>query len=66
MVIDYHPEKANVVVDALSWKSSTILAHIRTVYVPLLLDLKTLRLTLDCDYHGALVANFVVRLTMID
>ena len=42
LVIDYHPEKANVMADALSQKSSATLAHNRTSYVPLLLDLKTL------------------------
>ena len=52
--------------DALSQKSSAILAYIRTIYVPLLLDLKTLGINLDCDYHGALVANFMVRPTLID
>ena len=66
MVIDYHPEKANVVADALSQKSSAIVAHICTTYVLLLLDLKTLRIILDCDYHVALVANFVVRPTLIN
>ena len=65
-VIDYHPKKANVVVDALSQKSSVTLAHIRTAYVSLLFDLKTLRINLDCDYNRALVANFVVRSTLID
>ena len=66
LVIDYHLEKVNVVEDALSQKSSTTPAHIRTAYVPLLLDLKTLGINLDYDYHGALVANFIVRLTLID
>ena len=66
MVIDYHPGKANVVSEALSQKSSVILAHIRTTYVPLLLGLKTLGITLDYDYNGALIANFVVRPTLID
>ena len=42
LVIDYHSWKANVVADALSQKSSVTLAHIRTAYVPLLLDMKTL------------------------
>ena len=48
------------------------LAHIHTVYVHLLLDLnmlldlKTLRVSLDCDYNSALVASFVVRSTLID
>ena len=66
MVIDYHPEKANVIEDTLSRKSSVTLAHIRLAYVPLLLDLKTLAVSLDCDYNGALVASFVVRPTLID
>ena len=51
LVIDYHIEKANVVAYALSQKPLVILAHIRTAYVPLLLDLKTLGITLDCDYY---------------
>ena len=66
LIIDYHPEKANVVADALSLKSSVTLAHICTTYVPLLLDLKTLGVSLDCDYNGVLVASFVVRPTLID
>ena len=66
LVIDYHLGKTNIVTDALSQKSSITLAHIRIVYVPLLLDLKTSRINLDCDYNGALVAKFVVRLTLID
>ena len=66
LVIDYHLEKANIVADALSQKSSITLAHIRTTYVPLFLDLKTLGVNLDYDYNGALVANFVVRPTLIN
>ena len=42
------------------------LAHIRTAYVPLLLDLKTLGVSLDYDCSGALVANFVVRPALVD
>ena len=48
-VIDYHPGKINVVADALSQKSSMTLAYIRTVYVPLLLDLKNLGVSFDCE-----------------
>ena len=32
----------------------------------MLLDLKTLKVSLDCDYNGALVASFVVRPTLVD
>ena len=66
LVIDYHPEKANVVVDVLNRKSFITLAHIYTTYVPLLLDMKTLRVNLNYDGYGALVANFVVRSTLVD
>ena len=65
LVIDYHLGKANVVADALSRKSSVI-AHIRTAYVPLLLDVKTMRINLDYDSYGALVTSFVVRPTLIN
>ena len=66
LIIDYHPDKVNVVADALSQKISVTLAHIRTAYVSLLLDLKTLGINLNCDYNDALVANFVVRPILID
>ena len=66
MVIDYHLRKANVVADALSQKSSITLAHIRTTYVSLLLDMKTMRINLDYDGYGALVGRFVVRPTLVD
>ena len=66
LVIDYHLGKANVVTDALSRKSSITLAHICTAYVPLLLDMKTLGVSLDYNGYGALIANFVVRPTLVD
>ena len=66
LVIDYHSGKANVVADALSWKSSVTLAHIRTAYVPLLLDMKTLGISLDYDNYGALLASFFIRPTLVD
>ena len=43
-----------MVADALSRKSSVTLAHIRTVYIPLLLDMKTIGISLDYDGYGAL------------
>ena len=60
LVIDYHLKKANVVPNALSRKSSMTLAHIRTVYVPLLLNMKTLGISLAYDGYEALLASFVV------
>ena len=55
-----------MVADALSWKSSTTLAYIRTAYAPLLTDMKVLRINLDYDDLGALLANFVVRPSLVD
>ena len=66
LIIEYHPGKTNVVVDALSRKSSATLAYIRTAYVPLLIDMKALRINLDLDGHGALLANFIVRLSLVE
>ena len=66
LIIDYHSGKANVVTDALSRKSSVTLAHIRTTYVPLLLDMKTLGLNLDYDVHGALLPSFMVTPSLVD
>ena len=66
LVIDYHLGKANVVTDALSRNSSVTLAHICTVYVLLLLDMKTMGISLDYNGYGALVASFVVRPTLVD
>ena len=66
LVIEYHLGKANVVTDALSWKSPTTLAHIRTAYMPLLIDMRTLGLNLDYDSHGALLASFVVKPSLVD
>ena len=66
LVIECHLGKANVVADALSRKSSTTLAHIRTAYVPLLMDIRTLGLNLDYDSHGALLVSYVVILSLVD
>ena len=66
LIIDYYLGKANVVVDALSQKSSVMLAHIRTAYVLLLLDMKALGLNLDYDGYRALLESSVVRSSLID
>ena len=66
LVINYHLKKANIVVDALSRKSSVTLAHIRTAYVLLLLDMNILGISLDYDGYGALLASFVLRPMLVD
>ena len=55
LIIEYHPGKADVVADALSRKSGTTLVHIRIAYVPLF-----------TSGHGALLGNFVVRLSLVE
>ena len=66
LIIDYHCGKANVVADALSQKSFVALAHICMTYVPLLLDMKTLGISLDYNGYGAKLASFMVRPTLVD
>ena len=66
LVIEYHPGKANVIVDVLSQKSSAFLAYIRTAYVPILMEMRTLGLDLSYDGYGALLASFVVRTSLVD
>ena len=66
MIIEYHLGKANVVAEALSRKSFTTLAYIHTAYVLLLIDMKALRINLNYDDSGALLANFVVRPSLVE
>ena len=66
LVIDYHPRKVNMIVDALSQNSSITLTHIQTAYIPLLLDMKTIGISLDYDGYGALITSFVVRPILVD
>ena len=66
LVIEYHPGKANVVADALSQKSSTFLAYIRTTYVSILMEMRTLRLDLGYNGCGALLASSMVRPSLVD
>ena len=49
MIIDSHPRKVNVVTDALSWKSSIILAYLRTTFVSVLMDMWIVGISLDYD-----------------
>ena len=55
-----------MVADALSQKSFAILAYICTAYVPLLVEMKALRINLDYDDSGALLANFVVKPSLVE
>ena len=56
--IEYHPGKANVVVDALSRRPESSLSHMRSGYLPLLVDLRALGVIVEAGDSGALLATF--------
>ncbi|VVA41440.1 PREDICTED: retrotransposon, partial [Prunus dulcis] len=58
--IEHHPRRANVVADALSRKSSSSVAYLRGRYVPLMIELRKLRVELGMDEQGALLATLRV------
>ena len=64
--IEYHPEKANVVADALSRKSTGSISHLKVVYLPRLVELRSLGVRLELTDNGALLATFHVRPILID
>ena len=64
--IEYHQGKANVVEDALSrWRESS-LSHMRSSYLPPLVDLRALGVILEAEDSGALLATFHVRPLLVD
>ena len=64
--IEYHPEKANVIADALSRRPESSLSHMRSGYFPLLVDLRALGAILEVKDLGALLATFYVRSLLVD
>ena len=64
--IEYHPGKANVVVDALSRKSTGSISHLKVVYLPRLMEFRSLGVRLELTDNGALLATFHVRSVLID
>ena len=64
--IEYHPGKANVVADALSPKPEGSYAYLQTVYLPLLIDLRSLGVHLQVADIGTLLASFYVRPLLVD
>ena len=51
--IEYHPGKAKVVADALSRQPEGSLSHMRSGYLPLLVDLRALGVILEVEDSGA-------------
>ena len=64
--IEYHPGKANVVADALSWRPESSLSHMKSGYLPLLVDLRALWVILEVENSGALLTTFHVRPLLMD
>ena len=65
--IEYHPGRANVVVDALSRKSQGRVNALYASRIPLLADLRSIGVKLGMEEKNeALLANFQVRPILID
>ena len=64
--IDYHPSKADVVVHALSRKATWSLTYVQIIHLPLMVELRKMRVELRMDYYGVLLASFQVQLVLID
>ena len=64
--IKYHLGKTNVVTDALSRRPESSLSHMRSGYIPLLVDLRALGVILEAEDSGALLATFHVRPLLVD
>ncbi|CAL8112454.1 unnamed protein product [Prunus armeniaca] len=64
--IENHPWRVNVVVDALSKKSSGHLAHLWGKYLPFLVELRKSRVGLSLDDQGALLATLYVRPVLVE
>ena len=64
--IEYHPGKTNVVAEALSRRPESSLSHLRSGYLPLLVDLRALGVILEAEDSGALLVTFHVRPLLMD
>ena len=64
--INYHPGKVNVVVDALSRKSTGSLAYMQTIQLPLMVELRELGVELRMHASGALFASFQLRSILVN
>ena len=64
--IEYHLGKANVVADTLNRKSTGSISHLKAVYLPRLVELRSLGVRLELTDTEALLATFHVRPVLID
>ncbi|VVA41587.1 PREDICTED: retrotransposon, partial [Prunus dulcis] len=64
--IEYHPGRANVVADALSRKTTGSLTHLRTAYLPLLVELRKDGVELEMTQQGGILASLHVRPILVE
>ena len=64
--IEYHLGKANVVADTLSRRPESSLSHMRSGYIPLVVDLRALGVILEAEDSRALLVTFHVRPLLVD
>ena len=64
--IEYHQGKVNVVTDALSRKPTGSISHLKAVYLPRFMELRSLSARLELTDIGALLATFHVSPVLID
>ena len=59
--IEFHPGKANVVADALSWKSTGSLHYVHATKMPMLIELRRLNVELNVNALDCILATLKVR-----
>ncbi|CAL2256357.1 unnamed protein product [Prunus armeniaca] len=64
--IEYHPSRANVVADALRRKTNGNLAHLRTTYLSLLVELRKDGVELGMTQQGGILASLHVRSILVE
>ncbi|KAI5339250.1 hypothetical protein L3X38_018522 [Prunus dulcis] len=64
--IEYHPGRANVVADALSRKTTGSLTHLRTAYLPLLVELRKDGVALEMMQQGGILDSLHVRPILVE
>ena len=64
--IEYHSGKANVVANALSQNPEVSYAYMQRVYLPLLIELRSLGVQLQVANTGTLLASFYIRPLLVD